>query len=213
MKKRQICDGVYWMGAVDWNRRLFDALIPLPDGTSYNAYLIQGTEKTVLIDTVDPAFVDILAQQLEDVESVDYIVCQHAEQDHSGAIPYVIQKYGKAKVLCSQKAQALLIEHLDIDPARIRTVEDGEILNLGGKTLRFIYTPWVHWPETMVTYLSEDRILFTCDFFGSHIATTNLFTGSDPTSLRGSQALLCGNYDALPAKNYQQPEEDTRGRI
>lgn len=180
MKARQICTDVYWMGAIDWNRQLFDALIPLPDGTSYNAYLVRGSEKTVLIDTVDPAMIEFLQQQLEDVPHLDYIVCQHAEQDHSGALPFVLEKYPNAKVLCSSKAKPLLLEHLELDEERIIIVADNETLSLGNKTLRFVYTPWVHWPETMVTHLVEDRILFSCDFLGSHWATSDLFAGDDP---------------------------------
>lgn len=180
MKSREICKGVQWMGAVDWNRKLFDALIPLPDGTSYNAYLIQGSEKTVLIDAVDPAKADILKRQLANVENIDYIVSQHCEQDHSGTIPQILEMYPQSIVLCSQKAKDLLLEHLDISAERIKTVEDGETLSLGDKSLRFIYTPWVHWPETMVTYLPEDRILFSCDFLGSHLATSDLYAGENP---------------------------------
>ncbi|MDZ4198325.1 MAG: FprA family A-type flavoprotein, partial [Kiritimatiellia bacterium] len=149
MKTRKICNGVHWMGAIDWNRRLFDSLIPLPDGTSYNAYLVCGSEKTVLLDTVDPALGSVLREQLATVERVDYIVSHHAEQDHSGSLPWVLEKYPAAQVLCSAKAKPMLIEHLNLAPDRIRIVEDGEALPLGGKTLRFYSMPWVHWPETM----------------------------------------------------------------
>ena len=175
MKSRKISENIYWMGAIDWDRRLFDALIPLPDGTSYNAYLIKGSEKTVLIDTVDPPMVDVLLNQLKEIEKVDYIVSNHAEQDHSGAIPQVLDRYPDAKVICSDKAKEMLMNHLLIPEDRFKVVEDGEEISLGDKTLRFIYTPWVHWPETMVTYLVEDEILFSCDFFGSHLATADLY--------------------------------------
>lgn len=180
MKPRQIRDGVQWMGAVDWNRRLFDSLIPLPDGTSYNAYLVRGADQTALIDAVDPAMLDVLKSHLANVDRVDYVVAQHAEQDHAGGIPFVLEKYPQAVVLCSAPAKDLLLAHLDLPADRIRTVADGESLALGGKTLQFIYTPWVHWPETMSTYLAEDRIVFTCDFLGSHVATTELCAGDDP---------------------------------
>ncbi len=175
MKARKIRDGVYWMGVVDWDRRLFDSLIPLPDGTSYNAYLVKGSEKTALLDTVDPAVSDVLMSQLEDVPHIDYVVAHHAEQDHSGTIPQVIAKYPDAQVIASPKGKKMIVEHLRISDARVITVDDGETLSLGDKTLEFIHTPWVHWPETMSTYLQEDNILFTCDFFGSHVATTDLY--------------------------------------
>jgi len=175
MNKRIIQDGVYWMGAVDWDRRLFDSLIPLPDGTSYNAYLVQGKEKVALLDTVDPAMAETLMEQLADVPKLDYIVSHHAEQDHSGSIGLVLEKYPDAKVMCTPKAKDILIDLLAIPEEAFVTVSDGEQLALGGKTLTFVHTPWVHWPETMVTYLEEDRILFSCDFLGSHIATSDLY--------------------------------------
>ncbi len=175
MKARKIKENIYWMGAVDWDRRLFDSLIPLPDGTSYNSYLIKGSEKTVLLDSVDPQMADVLMSQLENVPHIDYIIAHHAEQDHSGTIPQVLEKYPNVKVIASPKGKGMLIDHLLIPEEKFMTVEDGETLSLGNKTLEFIHTPWVHWPETMVTYLREDKILFTCDFFGSHLATSDLY--------------------------------------
>jgi len=175
MKARMIRDGVYALGAIDWDRRLFDSLIPLPDGTSYNAYLIRGSEKTALLDTVDPSKMGILLSQLEDVPEIDYVVSHHAEQDHSGTIPTILEKYAQARVVSTARAKPMLVDLLAIPEERIVPVGDGDILSLGGKTLEFIHTPWVHWPETMVSYLREDRILFSCDFFGSHLATSDLY--------------------------------------
>jgi len=174
MQLREIKSGIYWVGAIDWDRRLFDALIPLPDGTSYNAYLVQGSEKTALIDTVDPSMADVLMSYLEDVPTIDYVIANHAEQDHSGAIPQVLRKYLGAKVVTTSKGKDMLMDLLLIPQDRFITVSDGETLSLGNKTLEFIHAPWVHWPETMLTYLREDRILFPCDLFGSHLATTDL---------------------------------------
>jgi flavorubredoxin len=187
MKPRKICAGVHWVGFVDWNRRLFDSLVPLPDGTSYNAYLVCGSEKTALVDAVDPAVAEVLLRQLKNVKRLDYVIAQHAEQDHSGAIPAVLEKYKEAIVLSTPKAKEMLIDHLAIAPERIKTVEDNETLSLGGKTLQFVHTPWVHWPETMCTYLPEDRVLFSCDFFGSHLATTDLYAGKDPSVLEAAK--------------------------
>jgi len=175
MKARKIKDRIYWMGSVDWDRRLFDSLIPLPDGTSYNAYLIEGSQKTVLLDSVDPQMADELLAQLEGISKIDYVISHHAEQDHSGTIPQVLEKYPAARLISTPKAKGLLMDLLRIPEESFITVKDGETLSLGDKTLKFIHSPWVHWPETMVTYLKEDKILFSCDFFGSHIATTDLF--------------------------------------
>jgi len=175
MEKRKIKDHIYWMGAVDWDRRLFDSLIPLPDGTTYNAYLIEGSEKTALLDTVDPPKADELMAQLDGVSKIDFLVSHHAEQDHSGTIPRVLERFPEAKVVASPKAKPMLIDLLKIPENAFITVKDGEVVSLGDKTLQFISTPWVHWPETMVTYLKEDQILFSCDFYGSHIAFSDLF--------------------------------------
>ncbi len=175
MKTRKIKEKIFWLGSVDWDSRLFDALIPLPDGTSYNAYLIQGSEKAALIDTVDPPMAAEFMSQLEGIKKIDYIVSSHAEQDHSGTIMQVLEKYPGAKLISTPKARGLLMDLLTIPEDFFISIEDGETLSLGDKTLKFIYTPWVHWPETMVTYLEEDKILFSCDFFGSHIASSDLF--------------------------------------
>jgi len=181
MKPREIKPGVYWVGAVDWDRRLFDALIPLPDGTSYNSYLVQGSEKTALVDTVDAAMPDVLLSNLQQlkVKRIDYIITNHAEQNHSGALPAVLGKYPEAKVVCTPKCQGMLVDLMLVPQQRIITAADKETISLGNRTLEFIHTPWVHWPETMVTYLREDRILFSCDFFGFHLATSDLFVSDE----------------------------------
>jgi len=179
MAVREVKPKVYWVGAIDWDRRIFDELIPLPDGTSYNAYLIIGSEKVALIDTVDPTKVDDLLNNLKasGIKMIDYIIANHAEQDHSGTIPDVLKIYPNAKVVTNQKCKTFLMDLLLIPDDKFLVVGDGDTLSLGDKTLKFILTPWVHWPETMVTYLVEDGILFTCDFFGSHLATSSLFAG------------------------------------
>lgn len=175
MNARPITPDITLMGAVDWDRRLFDSLIPLPEGTSYNAYLVRGSEKTALLDTVDPTKLDVLMAQLDAVDHLDYLIAHHAEQDHSGSIPAILARYPEAVLVTNPKAKELLQELLDIPSGRFRTVADGETLSLGNKTLRFIYLPWVHWPETMGTYVEEDHVLFSCDFFGSHRAQSGMF--------------------------------------
>jgi len=174
---RQLKPNVYAVGAVDWDRRLFDELIPLPDGTSYNAYLIRGSEKTALLDTVDPAKADVLIDNLVSigVDRIDYVVAHHGEQDHSGSIPDILMLYPDAKVVTNTKCKGMLIDLLSIDDDKFITVDDGQTISLGDKTLQFVYIPWVHWPETLGTYLQEDKIFLSCDFFGSHLATSSLF--------------------------------------
>ena len=175
MNSRPIVPGITLMGAVDWDRKLFDSLIPLPEGTSYNAYLVQGSEKTALVDTVDPTMLDVLMAQLDAIDHLDYLVAQHAEQDHSGSIPAILARYPEAVLVTNPKAKELLQEHLDISVDRFRIIADGETLSLGDKTLRFIYLPWVHWPETTGTYIEEDHVLLSCDFLGSHRAQSSVF--------------------------------------
>jgi len=177
MRPRELKPGVYSVGAIDWDRRLFDALIPLPDGTSYNSYLIEGSEKTALIDTVDPTMEDVLINHLKQlgVENIDYVIANHAEQDHSGAIPQVLGNYPNAKVVTTSRGKDMLVDLLLIPEKKFITVGDGETLSLGDKTLEFIHAPWVHWPETMLTHLREDKVLFPCDLFGSHLATTDSY--------------------------------------
>jgi len=177
MSNIKLAEGVYWVGAIDWDRRLFDSLIPLPDGTSYNSYVIKGSEKTALIDTVDPTMQDVLINQLNrlGIENISYIVANHAEQDHSGALPRVLEIYPEAKVVATPRCKDMLIDLLMIPEEKFIAVNDKETISLGGRTLEFIHAPWVHWPETMLTYLREDKILFPCDFFGSHLATSDLY--------------------------------------
>ena len=180
MKAVEIKPNVFWVGSIDWDRRLFDELIPLPDGTSYNAYLIKGSKKTALIDTVDPSKTYELITRLRDTKAdVDYIIAHHAEQDHSGSIPDILKLYPKAKIVCTPKCKTMLIDLFHISEDAFIEVEDGKTLSLGDKTLEFIHAPWVHWPETMLTYLREDKILFTCDFLGSHLATSDLFAKNE----------------------------------
>jgi flavorubredoxin len=178
---RQVKQDIFEVGAIDWDRRLFDELIPLPDGTSYNAYIIKGSKKIALIDTVDPAKTETLIINLAKagIEKIDYLISHHAEQDHSGSIPDILEIYPDAKVVTNDKCKSMLIDLMGIDEQKFITIEDGQELSLGDKTLKFIFTPWVHWPETFSTYLAEDKILFSCDFFGSHLATSDLFVADE----------------------------------
>ena len=155
MRTVEIKKGVYWVGAVDWDRRLFDSLIPLPDGTSYNSYLVVGSEKTALVDTVDPAMHQVIFDNLEElgIKRIDYLVTNHAEQDHSGSIPLVLERFPEAQLLCTPKCQPMMVDLLNVPEAKITTVADKETVSLGDRTLEFVHAPWVHWPETMLTYL------------------------------------------------------------
>lgn len=187
--KGKIKENVYAIGVQDWDRELFDEIIPLPNGTSYNSYLIKGSEKTVLIDSTDPSKTQELMKALKQfgVETLDYLVANHAEQDHSGSISCVLYKYPEAKVVTNEKCKQFLKDLLLLEDDVFTVVGDGDTLSLGDKTLEFILAPWVHWPETMLTYLREDKILFPCDLFGSHLATTMDYVGEDEVVLHGAK--------------------------
>ena len=177
MVAREICTGIWSVGALDFDRRLFDELIPLPNGTSYNSYLVQGSGKTALIDTVDPSKEYDLISNLArlGIEKIDYIIINHAEQDHAGSLPMILEFYPDAEVVTNEKCKDLLVALVHVPPEKVRIIRDRETLSLGDRTLEFILTPWTHWPETQLTFLREEKILFPCDLFGSHYATSDLF--------------------------------------
>jgi flavorubredoxin len=185
----KMSDRITWVGVVDWDRRLFDALIPTPEGTSYNSWLVRGKEKTALVDTVDPAFTTQFLEHLdgEAVTGIDYVVANHAEQDHSGSIQAILDRFPEAVVLCTDKCKGLLMDLLHVSPARIRAVADGETVPLGGLTLNFVHFPWVHWPETMVTWIPEEKVLLSCDLFGSHLAQSGFFMHDSVAMLSGAK--------------------------
>ncbi|MFA5688913.1 MAG: FprA family A-type flavoprotein [Kiritimatiellales bacterium] len=187
MAKIAIKNDIFWVGAKDPERRFFDGLLPLPHGTTYNSYLIQGSEKTALLDTVEPALLDQLLANLEGVNKIDYIVSHHAEEDHSGSIPQMLERFPEATLLCMQRNKEMLLDLLPIPEERIRVVEDGAEISLGNKTIRFLFTPWTHWPETGMTYIPEDKILFPCDFFGSHHCFDEIFAEEKPEVYLGAQ--------------------------
>lgn len=177
-KTVELAPGISWVGVEDWHRRIFDSLIPLPYGTSYNAYLVVGEDKVVLIDTVNPGFEKELIAKIATVlepKRIDYVVMNHAEPDHAGAIPEVMSFAPNAKLVATKKGAEMAGLFYHIPEERRLVIKDSDTLDLGGKTLRFVEAPWLHWPETMFTFAVEDKVLFTCDFFGSHIASDRLF--------------------------------------
>ena len=178
MGSKEIAPNVFWVGAKHHNRRLFDGLIPLPHGTSYNAYLIVGSKKTALIDTVNPGFEEELLAKISeriDPPKVDYVVMNHAEPDHANAARDVLAVAKNAKLVAGVKGKEAAMMYFDIPAERIMVVDESSRIDLGGKTLKFVDAPWLHWPETMFTYLEEDKILFPCDFFGSHLAVGEFY--------------------------------------
>jgi flavorubredoxin len=191
MAVRYVKSDIIAVGAIDWDRRLFDKLIPLPHGTSYNSFVVKGSEKTALIDTSYLAKANEFFTNIDslNLDTVDYVIANHAEPDHSGCIPLVLKKFPDAKVVTNSKCKEILISSLEIAEDKFIIVGEGDQISLGNKTLSFIIAPWVHWPDTMFTHVIEDKIIFTCDFMGSHLATSDLFVRSE-----------CEVYE--PAKRY-----------
>lgn len=165
-----------WVGAIDWTIRDFHSY-DTPRGSTYNAYLVRD-RKTALIDTVKAPFADELLRNVAarvDLESVDYVVCNHAELDHAGALPQVMRAMPRAALLCDKKCAAALADHFDVSSWNVRTVADGECVSLGRRTLQFVETPMVHWPESMFTFVPEEKLLFSMDAFGQHYAAGERF--------------------------------------
>lgn len=177
MSVRSICSNIYYVGTNDWDRQVFDALVPLPQGTSYNSYILKGSEKTAVIDTSEPYMEEEYFKKLDELNlaSVDYVVSAHAEQDHSGLLPKMLERYPNCKVVTNAKCKDLLVAFFNISDEKFMVVGQGDTISLGDKTLEFIMAPWVHWPDTMFTYVKEDKVLFTTDFFGAHIADSDMF--------------------------------------
>ena len=176
MKAVAIKDGVYWVGAKNPDLRVFDIVMTTKYGTTYNAYLVVG-EKVALVETVKSGFEEELLSRVASVlppEQVDYIILNHTEPDHSGALGKLLNKMPGATVVASKVALKFLREMVNVDFPQM-AVGDGDQLDLGGKRLTFISAPFLHWPDSMFTYLKDERLLFTCDVFGCHYSGKDIF--------------------------------------
>jgi flavorubredoxin len=166
----EIKPGIYWIGSEDPDLRVFDDLFPTEHGTSYNSYLIKGNGKTAIIDTVEHKNVDEFmdkVKSLVDPATIDYIIVNHTEHDHSGSLAFLLEHSPQAVIYCTTAAKNFL-SRIVHTPVTCQTVKDGDTLDLGGRTLRFITAPFLHWPDTMFTRLEEENILFSCDAFAAH---------------------------------------------
>lgn len=170
MNIREIIPGVSYVGVNDRTTHLFEAMWPLPYGVSYNSYLVEGADKVALIDTVEASETSSLLDNIRSAahgRNIDYLVVNHMEPDHSGSIPMVLQAYPGLKIVGNRQTMAMIKGFYKLDnPDNLLEICDGDEIDLGGKTLRFVITPMVHWPETMMTWVAEDRVLFTGDAFG-----------------------------------------------
>lgn len=178
MKAQEIKKGIHFVGAVDWNCRNFHGYSLSPKGTTYNAFLVQGSDKTALIDTVKEDFTDTLACSIAHVtklEKVDYIVANHIEPDHSGALPRMVEMIKPEKIFVSPMGERAVKTYYDTEGWPLEVVPTGSEISLGGKTLQFVETRMLHWPDNMLTYIPEDKIAFTSDAFGQNWATSERF--------------------------------------
>lgn len=178
----QVADRVYWVGAIDWNARHFHGYTyTTPRGTTSNAYLILGDEPA-LVDTVGPGFEDEMMariRELIDPAQIRYLIANHGESDHSGAIPHVLAHAPQARLICTRKGTESLGAYFP-QLHDFQVVATGDTLPLGGKTLSFIETPMLHWPDSMFTYVQEDRLLLSNDAFGQHLASSQRFADEVP---------------------------------
>lgn len=174
--------GLYWIGVKDPSLTVFDDLFPTEHGTSYNSYFVKGDTHCAIIDTVKAKRREEFLEKLRSVQDpaeVDYIVVNHSEPDHSGSLSFLLQHCPKAVVVSSQAARTFLGNQIHT-PFNSKIVKDGESLDLGGRTLKFISAPFLHWPDTMFTLLEEDGVLFPCDAFGAHYAGAGIFADEEP---------------------------------
>jgi len=174
-------ENIDWVGHVDWTIRDFHSY-ETARGSTYNAYLVRD-EKTALIDTVKEPFAEGLLQNvsaLTELSKVDYVICNHAEPDHAGALPRVMEALPAATLICDKKCQAALAKYFDTSGWKTRLVATGDAISLGKRTLQFIETPMVHWPESMCTYVPEEKLLFSMDGFGQHYASSGRFDDEVP---------------------------------
>lgn len=175
MSAVMIAPDIYWVGSIDWNLR-FCGSYNTPRGTTYNSYLIMD-EKITLIDTVKGGFEAEMFERIREIvdpAKIDYVVSQHSEQDHSGAMPELMKIATKAKAICSEAGKENLFSHYGTN-WDAQAVKTGDELKIGKKTLKFIEAKMLHWPDNMFTYIKEDKILFSNDAFGQHIATSKRF--------------------------------------
>lgn len=188
MKAIKLCDDIFWVGGIDWDLRNFHGYLT-QRGSSYNAYLILD-EKITLIDTVKHYLVDELMERISitiNPSKIDYIISNHVEMDHSGSIPMLMEKAPNASIITSPNGEEGLKAHFKGEyPYQI--VKTGDTLSIGKRSLKFLLTPMVHWPDNMVSYMPEEKILFSNDAFGQHIASAERFDDEFPLDITLEEA-------------------------
>lgn len=170
MRVREIKDSIFYCGVNDRTTDRFENLWPLPYGVSYNSYIVKGKDKTALIDSVETSHVFELVKSIKEIcgnQPLDFLVVNHMEPDHSGGIPALLNIFPELKIIGNRQTMGMLKGFYKVEEKNLLEIKDNDIIDLNGKTLRFILTPMVHWPETMMTYVVENKFLFSGDGFGS----------------------------------------------
>jgi len=196
---------IFYVGVNDPGLTVFDIVIPTEAGTTYNSYLVKGTEKTALIDCVKREFTDGWMKSIGEivpVEKIDCLVINHSEPDHAGGIVDFLKRNPKVQVYLTRSAKTF-IDNIVNGPYDAHVINDNEEISLGGKTLRFMVQPFLHWPDTMFTYAVEDRVLFTCDFLGRHYATGKIFDDEIEPSEKLKNALIV--YNSMIFRPFKEP--------
>jgi len=174
----EIAPSTYWIGALDPDLRTFDIILKTANGTTYNSYCVRGTKGVAIIDTVKESHAEEFFTRLEQVtryDEITTIVLNHLEPDHSGALPELMRRAPQAKLYFSAKAQLMLKALVKNTGLDFNIVQTGDTVDLGGRTLRFFSTPFLHWPDTQCTLVEEQNILFSGDVFGCHFCDARLF--------------------------------------
>ncbi|MCP4178215.1 MAG: FprA family A-type flavoprotein [bacterium] len=176
MKDIIVKENIFWVGYVDWDIRDFHGY-HTDKGSTYNSYLILD-EKITVIDSVKAPYADSLLKNIQaytPLNKVSYVVCNHAEPDHSGSLPVLMEKCQNAELVCNAKCKVALSLHYDTTNWKFKVIDESTSLSLGKNTLNFVNTPMAHWPESMATYVPEQKLLFSMDGFGQHYASSGRF--------------------------------------
>ncbi len=203
----EIREGVYWVGVRDPELAVFDIVIPTEYGTTYNSYLLMGEKMTGLVDCVKYPFAGEWFENIKDVvpvEEIDFVVVNHSEPDHSGGIVKLLEVNPDVKVYLSKAAKGFM-DNIVNGPYNCEVIQDGQELDMGGRKIRFIVAPFLHWPDTIFTYDEKSRILFPCDFLGAHFCTEKVFNDElEPDERERSVGAFRYYYNTImrPYKDY-----------
>lgn len=203
---KELVKDIYSVGVLNPNLRVFDIVMTTDFGTSYNSYLVKGKEKTALIEGVHKDYLEAFLSNIKgiaNIEKIDYLIMNHNEPDHSGAIEKLLDLMPEITIIASQAGSLYLKNITNKKDLNIKVVKDGEELDLGEKTLKFINAPFLHWPDSMFTYAVEDKVLFSCDYLGSHYCEPEVLDTAIAYKENYDKAFL-GYYNAIfgPFKPY-----------